>query len=56
MRKKINEMTDATVQTGTTRDLTIAEIEAVSGGCNACTGKSCGGICPSTPKPSPRIP
>jgi bacteriocin-like protein len=48
------ELIDDAVETNTARELTITELEAVSGGCESCTrdGQESGCTC----KPSPRIP
>jgi hypothetical protein len=46
----IRNLTDATAQTDKMRDLSIDELEAVSGGC-PCRPKLC-----DCDKPSPRIP
>jgi bacteriocin-like protein len=48
------ELIDDAIETNATRELTITELEAVSGGCESCTrnGQEPGCTC----KPSPGIP
>jgi len=54
MRETMREPADDAIETKAIRELTITELEAISGGCPNCTrnNQEAGCLC----KPSPRIP